>query len=351
MPRLPPRAFAPALVLSLLAASAFADVSSADRAAAQGLFDQGRDLMTKGDFAQACPRLEESQRLDPGQGTQFNLAKCYEGLGRTTTAWTLYLELADAAKASGQADREKIARQRAEAVAPRVARLKIDVPDALGAVEVKRDGAVVGRGQWSAPIPIDPGKHTVTASAPGKRTFQAVVDVKEGQTGAVTIGDMPAETTHAPVVSAAPTATQAPPEAPPAPAEGGMPTQKKIAIAAGAVGVVGLALGTVFGLGSKSKKDEAAGHCDGGNACDDVGFQAKTDAVSKGNLATVFFAVGIVGVGGGAALWLTAPSSKSTGLRFSPRIGTREAGMFFDRFVFSQTFERFVVVCAEKVFG
>ena len=80
------RALLAAIAVMLLASPALSDVSAADRSAAQGLFDQGRDLMTKGDFAHACPMLEESQRIDPGQGTQFNLAKCYEGLGRTTTA-------------------------------------------------------------------------------------------------------------------------------------------------------------------------------------------------------------------------------------------------------------------------
>ena len=305
-----------ALAVLLIASPCFADVSAADRAAAQGLFDQGRALVEKGDFASACPKLEESQRLDPGQGTQFNLAKCYEGLGRTATAWTIFLELADAAKATGQVDREKLARQRADAIAPRLARLQIDVPAALGAVDVQRDGAVVGHGQWGAPIPVDPGKHTVSATAPGRRRFEAVVDVKEGQGLTVKIGDMPAV--------AQDTVTSAPSAPPP---DEGMPTQKKVAIAAGAVGVVGLALGTVFGLGSKAKKDDASGHCDASNACDDVGFQAKTDARSKGNLATVFFAVGVASVGGGAALWLTAPSPQKTGLRVAPRIGTQTAGL------------------------
>ena len=40
-------------------------------AAAQALFQQGRDLMAKGDYDAACKKLEDSQKLDPAPGTQL----------------------------------------------------------------------------------------------------------------------------------------------------------------------------------------------------------------------------------------------------------------------------------------
>src|SRR6185436_2876023 len=80
------------LLLGLLigicsARGAHAEASLADKAAAQSLFDGSRTLMAKGEYAQACAKLAESQRLDPGVGTQFNLADCYEHLGQTASAW------------------------------------------------------------------------------------------------------------------------------------------------------------------------------------------------------------------------------------------------------------------------
>src|SRR3954465_9465866 len=66
--------------------------SGGNRAAAEALFNQGRDLMTAGKFVEACPKFEASQQLDPGLGTMLNLAECYEKTGRTASAWAEYRE-------------------------------------------------------------------------------------------------------------------------------------------------------------------------------------------------------------------------------------------------------------------
>ncbi|WP_437302084.1 hypothetical protein [Sorangium sp. So ce388] len=166
----------------------------ADTAAAQALFDAARQLMAQGKYADACPKLEESQRLDPGIGTQFNLAACYEQLGRTASAWSTFLEVAGAAKAAGQLEREKVARQRATALEPKLIRLTITAPaDAPADLQVKRDGALVGRAQWGTPVPVDPGKHTIEASAAGKAPFARTVDLaRAGTTETVAVPPLPA---------------------------------------------------------------------------------------------------------------------------------------------------------------
>src|SRR3954470_4044560 len=55
-----------------------ADDTRVDRAAAQALFDQAKELLARDNVTGACPKLEESQRLDPTSGTLINLADCYE---------------------------------------------------------------------------------------------------------------------------------------------------------------------------------------------------------------------------------------------------------------------------------
>ena len=94
-----------------------------DPAAAQALFDQGRALMKAKNYSEACPKLAESQRLDPGIGTQFHLADCYENQGKLASAWAAFHEVASMAAASNQPDREKAAKARAARLEPRLPRL------------------------------------------------------------------------------------------------------------------------------------------------------------------------------------------------------------------------------------
>ena len=74
-----------------------------DPAAAQALFYEARQLMKENKFGLACPKLEESLRLDYGIGTEFNLADCNEKLGRLATAWSQFISVASAAKTQKQA--------------------------------------------------------------------------------------------------------------------------------------------------------------------------------------------------------------------------------------------------------
>lgn len=127
---------------------AAADPSKNDPAAAQILFYDARNLMQAGKYAEACPKLEESLRLDPGLGTQFNLADCNEHIGKITTAWVGFLEVAAQSKATNQPEREKVARKRAAALDARLPKLVVDVISAPPGLEVKRDGVVIGSAAW-----------------------------------------------------------------------------------------------------------------------------------------------------------------------------------------------------------
>src|SRR5512138_2397422 len=119
------RLLAASLAAGLALAAALparADTTAEQRAAAQALFDDARRLMADKKYAEACPKLEESQRLDPGIGTLLNLAECQSLTGRTASAWANFLEAAYQAKAAGQAKRENTARSRAAALEPKLSR-------------------------------------------------------------------------------------------------------------------------------------------------------------------------------------------------------------------------------------
>lgn len=302
----------------------------ADSAAAQALFEQAKRLLKEGKAAEACPKLEESQRLDPGSGTLLNLARCYEQTDRVASAWNKYLEAAAAAAGSGNVQREKEARARAATLRPTLSELVIEVSadaKALSGLELTRDGERVGQAQWGVPIPADAGEHRIAASAPGHESWQGVVVVKgPGGTFAATVPALPPVGGVAPVhvnPEPAPTGT-----AEPARPSGGLGTQRTVALAAGGVGVVGVVVGSIFGLKSKSNHDEAEKYCDGSRCTDARGISAGNAAHSAGNVSTVAMIIGGVGLAAGVTLWLTAPKAPaSAALNLTPR-GVELRGSF-----------------------
>lgn len=311
--------FSMAIVLSgaLVTSVANAQPSGQDQATAEGLFAGGKKLMADGKYAEACPKFEESQRLDPAPGTQFNLGDCYEHIGRTASAWALFLNVASAAKSAGLADREKVARDRAAALEPKLSKLTIVVPSPAPGTEVKRDGVVVGPAQYGVSLAVDPGSHPITASGPKKQTWTSTVEVgAEGATVSVpALLDAVAE----PTLGTPTTPGQEEPR--------GLGTQRTLALVAAGVGVVGVGIGTVFGLRDMSKLSDAESHCTG-NSCDATGVTLRDEAVSAGNISTIAFGVGLVAIAGAAVLWFTAPKGQQqSAYRLAPTFGKGTGSM------------------------
>lgn len=300
----------------LRSASAAADAGTGS--AAQALFEQARALMAQGRVGEACPKLEESQRLDPAVGTLLNLARCYELAGRFASAWNGYLEAASAARLAGNSAREREAQKRADGLRPKLSYLVIDVsPEARSVPElqVMRDGKLVGAPQWGSAIPCDAGEHTITASANGYEAWTGAVTVKpKASTVSISIPPLRAKPAEpaAPVVAVATAPTSAPQPAHESP---GLGTQKTLALVAGGVGVVSLGVATIFGVRSANQHSELEKYCEGTICSDQRGVDAGERAYSAGNVATAFSIVGGVGIAAGVALWLTAPQPSSLGAR------------------------------------
>lgn len=260
----------------------------AERAAAQALFDQARQLMKRGAAEQACPKLEESQRLDAGLGTQYHLASCYEAVGRTASAYALFLAVAAAARDAGQQRREDVARERAEAVEAKLSHLRIVVPNAQASqLSIQRDGSSIGRAQLGSALPVDPGVHTVTASGEGFAPWETEV-VVPARPGVVTVSVPPLHAYEE-------TSFWAPPT-------------RKVGAAALGIGVASLGLGTAFAVRALSKNEESnrAG-CVDDDCPTRESLALRNAALTAGNRATWAFGVGASGIAAGTVLFLWVP--------------------------------------------
>jgi len=161
----------------LVASRAAAQSSSA---IAEGLFRDGKKLLEHKKYAEACPKFAESARLEPSSGVELALGICYEGLGKTASAWGAYEDAISLARRDNRRDRQRAATARAAALEPNLAHLTIAVPAdvaSLEGLEVREDDVVVGQAAWNN-APVDPGSHTLAVTAHGKKPWTTTFTVE-----------------------------------------------------------------------------------------------------------------------------------------------------------------------------
>jgi hypothetical protein len=155
-----------------LAFPAPAQASPEESLRAESLFRSGKEAYQRGEFSSACPRLAESQRLEPAGGTLLALALCYEGWGKNATAWALFQQAEAVARAQGRLDRVAIARRRAKALEPGLSFVTVELaPDVPATVEVALDDLEVGAAAIGTPTAVDAGEHRIEARHGGVTYF------------------------------------------------------------------------------------------------------------------------------------------------------------------------------------
>ena len=317
-----------------------------DTVTAEALFQQGKSLLSQNRFSEACPKLAESQRLDPATGTLMALAMCHEGNGQLASAWAEFTDVESLSRKDGREDRQKLAHDRANALRARLSTLEISVPpevSTLDGVMVKRDGQDMGRGIWNTALPIDCGEHLVEASAPGKESWRGTVTVKaENDRASLKVPPLKAAPpgTAAAVAGTTAAGTSGPQSTPAGsePAQsgsgqassGGLSTTQWVGIAAAGTGVAALGVGGYFlatALGEKSDSNKAGDpdYCDA-QGCGDTGQALRHDAVTHGNIATILGVTGGVLVATGATLFIVGgKKTQAQGVLSTVRVGALAA--------------------------
>jgi hypothetical protein len=301
--------------------------SKEDLANADALFNAAKAMLDAGQYADACGKFAESKRLAPGLGVTLYLADCYERIGRTASAWTEFKAAEGLARARND-QRAEVARGRAQALEPKLDRLTVVVGPTVPRVglRVLRDGAPVSPEEWGLAVAVDPGDHVVIASAPDHLNRTLAVHVGPESPTATALIDSLDETSRPPQ-------TPPPATAPVQPSAASNPTaslpsssapetssttdpgaaNRWAGIGAGALGIVGIGIGSAFGLTAQSKLSQSnqPGGCNSTDHCTSEGLGLRKDASDAATLSTIFFVIGGVAVASGVVLYLTAPHARS----------------------------------------
>jgi hypothetical protein len=278
------------------------DVHAGDPAIAESLFRQGKDLMKQGDYGKACPKLAESQRLDPASGTMLAVALCHEKEGKLATAWAEYFEADALARQDGRTARSEAAQKRAAALEPQLAKLEIVVDEATGKVpglQIRLDGVVLQSAVWSTAMPVDPGEHSVEVTATHKQPWQTTVAFTEpAQHQQIAIGpleDLPPE----------PLETEGPKPL----ADEGQESSGATWVVGGILGGLGVAamgVGTFFGVRALDQIGEAQDRCSVDQCTDPEAVDLNDSGALSADLSTGLLIGGGVATAAGIALLLTA---------------------------------------------
>jgi len=300
-----------------------------DSAAADALFDAGLSEMKAGNYESGCPKLAESQRLDPRPGTLFTLAECESKGDKLATAYVHYEDYLrvfsrmSAKEQKAQRGRDAVAKAAMESIGPEIPKLTLKLPSgAPSDVVVIRNGTRLGKATFGVALPVDPGEQVVVVElADGSRNEQRITLAKGDQRELVLELPTPAE---APAPAPAPAAKA---ETRVEAASGG--SSNTLAWVLGGVGVAGIAVGSVTGAMVLGKKSTIDDHCNG-NKCDQEGLDAADSAKSLGLVSTIGFGVGVAGLAVATVLLVTGKSddaAQDRAARFTPVVaGTPRGG-------------------------
>lgn len=303
-------------------------------AAAESLFNEGRELMRQGDYRAACEKFSASHALEPSVGALLNLGDCREKNGQLASAWVAYRQAAALAQREGENRRARVAQEHADRLAPRLSYLVIAIPEQSRrqGLTITRDGEVVEEPLWGQRAPVDPGEHEIRVEAPGHLAQTLTVTVAPGS-DVVEVA--------VPALEKTPEDEPQDPETPPGagartgsepPAGGldqpvddsGLSTGRMVAIGGGVLGLAGLTTGVIFALRSQSKWDQAQdGHCDELDQCDAEGLALAQQASDAATISNISYGVGIAALAGSVALWFLSPSGSGADTAESAAAGAR----------------------------
>ena len=215
---------------------------------------------------------------------------------------------------------QKASADKAAALEPKLPRLAIKmsaVTRVLAGVEVKRDGVVVAPAVWGDAIPVDPGMHGVTVTAPEKKPWSSSAEASLGATVSV---EVPPLVDEAPAVVAPVSPVLAPPIAERVPSS--WSDRKTAGVVLMSAGGVAAILGGAFAAQAHSKYATLDTQCPQHTGCS----QSLASTLSSYHTASGVSVGSFVGAGAalvtGIVVFVVAPKTTERPSAFvAPGVG------------------------------
>jgi hypothetical protein len=265
--------------------------------AAHKAFSEGIELEGKEQWGDARAKFEEVAkvvRMTPA--IRFHIALCEEHEGKLVQALKDF-ETAEAdAKAEKVAQVAKEAPEHAAAIRVRLPKLTLVLPKGISDIEATLDGAKIDATATDGMV-MDPGEHQVSVTASERVPFRQDLTLIEGEEKTLKISLEPIPKT---VVDEPP-----PPQPLPPPPASKPPT---VAFIVGGAGVAAIAVSGILFYKRSSAISDLQSACPSMQCTPD-----KSGEISSGKSYTtwgnIFGVVGVLGLGTGVVLFVTAPRS------------------------------------------
>jgi hypothetical protein len=286
-------------------------------AAAETRFREASEAFDQGRIDEACTGFAESAHLYPTLGTLLNLALCHEREGKMATAWLEFTHAAAWADDASQGDRREFARQHAARLERTLSRIQVELPMDAAPMVLAVDGEPLVGARASLPLFLDPGAHTLSVSAPSRKTYTTLVTVSEAPSVSAVV-------VHVPMLTPASAI-----DAPATPSPGPVPSfatssRRRTGWIVGGAGVLLVGIGASLGVDTLVKVGQCGAKCD------------TTSAEVAEALSLVSFGTGLAALGVGGWLLHSPTAVKSSAIRMSltPQVAPAGGGItlagFFD---------------------
>jgi hypothetical protein len=301
--------------------------SPAELKKARGQFQRGIELEQASNWSEAISQFREVGAVRMTPQVRFHIAYCEEGLGRLVTALGGY-ELALGEADQVGPDFKNEVQSAIDRLRARIPKLLIERGAGADAAAVQLDGVDIGASSVGVEVPLDPGPHSVTATAPGFLPFTTTADLKEQEVTHLTLELQP-EPVPAPDAKSDQPSRVIVIEPPPTP-------NRTIPYVVGGVGIGTLAgAGVLFAL-RQATQSQLDKDCPDKNHCG-ISNKGTYNRLKTYNVATPIVAlVGVAAVGTAVALILFEKKPKpkaaeeKAGLHLKPDAPGALAGLALD---------------------